>query len=693
MKKLPLLVLACLLFTIACRKDKDKAAPPDQSGQGEELTAAITTEIAGIDSLSSFKEYLKDLKISDADAAAGITVLAPVNSAFVDPGGRKAAPDGSGLREALPDSSNLEDYIVKGIFPLTALTDGKKLTTLSGNTLTVSKDGEDTRINGILLGTKELASSDKSVVYSLAGLIKKSPAITVTVWDAARWAAGKPKGTVAEGVTVSLYHSQEDYASGKAAAYTATTGADGKAKFKDLAAGVYYILAEKGDESNVLKQPGFWNAQPGSTLFTGFAFDSVFQSQGEVDAAPQQPNQVVGNVRFVDANMDGRIDNNDYVGLPFQSATAEAGNGVAVSVMIGYSSVNLATLPDMDEARNALAYGYTQTAISYFNINMLDGYLSDDVDGVQNRWMSIDMFGFTPADANITTPWNAYQGALPQLNRIIRDVPSMPDATDKASLVAQAKALRAHIYLQLLTYYGNIPLMTGVFLPAGVTNNEPEKVYDLIISDLQAAEADLPAQWPSGEGYRVTSSAASALLAKAALLNKDYASAATYAKKVINSSQYQLAASGDIFNTAYNKEVIWDVTDLNQTSEFKAYFTKGNRCPVIRLSELYLVASESMLEQSGVSAEVSNMLNTLCARSGYAPITPGASQSTVRGQLRDIWKQEMKLEENRYVCLQRWGIAAQVLGPKGYMAPKNDWLPVPLSFMNNYPSLMQHAGY
>lgn len=691
MKKLPLLVFTCLLFSTACKKDKDNTAPTDKPGQGKELTALITTGISGVDSLSSFTEYLKDLNLSDADAAAGITVLAPVNGAFTDPGGRRAAPDGSSLREVLPDSSSVEDYIVKGIFPVSALTDGKKLTTLSGNTLTVSKEGENIRINGILLGASEISSSTQSVVYSLAGLIKKGPAITVTVWDAARWATDKPRGIVSEGATVSLYHSQDDYASGSTAAYTATTGADGKAKFKDINAGVYYIVAEKGDESNILKQPGFWSAIPGS--ISGLVFDSVFQSQGEADASPQQTNKTAGNVRFMDANGDGRIDNNDYVTLPFQSATAEAGNGAAVSVLIGYSNNNLAMLPDIEAAETVLTYGYRQAAINYFNMNMLDGYLSDDVDGLQNRWMSIDMFAFTPVDVNIVTPWNAYQTTLPQLNRIIRDVPSMSGTTDKAVLLAQAKALRAHIYLQLLTYYGNIPLMTGVLLPAGVTNNESQKVYDLIVSDLQAAEADLPAQWPAGEGYRVTSSAASALLAKAALLNKDYADAANYAKKVINSSLYQLTASGDIFNTAYNKEVIWDVTDLNQTNEFKTYFTKGNRCPVIRLSELYLIAAESQLEQTGPTAEVSNMLNAICARSGYSPIAPGGSQAAVRDQVRNIWKQEMSLEGNRYVCLQRWGIAAQVLAPKGYMAPKNDWLPVPLSFLDNYPSLMQNAGY
>ena len=693
MKKLSLFLFTYLLLAVACKKDKDNNAPTDKPGVGETLTTAITTQITGIDSLSSFAGYLKDLKLSDADASAGVTVFAPVNRAFTDPGARQASPDAGALREVLPDSSDLEDYIVKGIFSLNTLTDGKQLTTLSGNILTVTKDGANIRINGVLLSAKELSTATQSVIYSLAGLLKKAPALTVTVWDATKWAVDKPKGTVAEDVSVSLYISQEDYAAGKPAAYTATTGVDGKARFKNIAAGKYYILAEKGDESNILKQTGFWNGSPIDGKISGLVFDSVFQTTGEAAASPQQTNPTPGNVRFTDANGDGKIDNNDFVFLPYQSAVAEAGNGAAVTVLIGYSNILLGSLGNIADAQKMLSACYTQTANNYFTMNMLDGYLSDDVDGGPVKWMSIDRFTFTPIDNNVVIPWNVYLSAIPQLNHILRDVPSMPESPDKIDVLAQAKALRAYLYLQLVTYYGNIPLFTGVYMPSGISRTATDQVYQLIITDLEDAEAKLPPQWPASDGYRVSRMAADALLAKAALQQKDYAKAALYAQKVINSGFYQLVTAGDIFQTAYNKEVIWDMTDLAANPEFKTYFTKGSRCPVIRLPEIYLMAAESSLELKGYTPEVSTLLNTLCVRSALPTFSPALNKAQATDQLRNTWKLEMNREENRYICLQRWGIAAQVLAANGYNAAKNNWLPVPLSFMENYPNIIQNPGY
>lgn len=180
MKKLLLLAYACVLFAPACKKDKDKPAPADQSKPGEELVQSVNDEVSGIDSLSSFATYLKDLQLSDAEAAAGITVFAPVNSAFENPEGRQAPSHAGGLREKLPDSSDLEDYIVKGILTIGGLTDGKELATLSGKTLTVSiKDGQ-LYLNNILISGKNVASGENYTLFTLSGLIRRDelPAIT-----------------------------------------------------------------------------------------------------------------------------------------------------------------------------------------------------------------------------------------------------------------------------------------------------------------------------------------------------------------------------------------------------------------------------------------------------------------------------------------------------------------------------------
>jgi hypothetical protein len=57
-------------------------------------------------------------------------------------------------------------------------------------------------------------------------------------------------GNTEEGVTVQLFENEADYKAEKNPAQTSTTDKKGVAKFKDLKAISYFILAKKGDKNN-----------------------------------------------------------------------------------------------------------------------------------------------------------------------------------------------------------------------------------------------------------------------------------------------------------------------------------------------------------------------------------------------------------------------------------------------------------
>lgn len=65
--------------------------------------------------------------------------------------------------------------------------------------------------------------------------------------------------------------------------------------------------------------------------------NGIFQTQAEIDAGPKQPNVTPGDVRYVDVNGDGRINNDDRqrAGTPFP--TLEYGSNISV----GYKNVEL----------------------------------------------------------------------------------------------------------------------------------------------------------------------------------------------------------------------------------------------------------------------------------------------------------------------------------------------------------------
>jgi hypothetical protein len=57
-------------------------------------------------------------------------------------------------------------------------------------------------------------------------------------------------GNTEEGVTVQLFEKEDDYKAETNAVAEATTDAKGVAKFKDLKAISYFVLAKKGDKNN-----------------------------------------------------------------------------------------------------------------------------------------------------------------------------------------------------------------------------------------------------------------------------------------------------------------------------------------------------------------------------------------------------------------------------------------------------------
>jgi hypothetical protein len=57
-------------------------------------------------------------------------------------------------------------------------------------------------------------------------------------------------GNISEGVTVQLFEKEDDYKAEKNVAAEAVTDKKGVAKFKDLKAVSYFVLARKGDLNN-----------------------------------------------------------------------------------------------------------------------------------------------------------------------------------------------------------------------------------------------------------------------------------------------------------------------------------------------------------------------------------------------------------------------------------------------------------
>src|SRR6266571_1288840 len=175
--------------------------------------------------------------------------------------------------------------------------------------------------------------------------------------------------------------------------------------------------------------------------------------------------------------------------------------------------------------------------------------------------------------------WDDFYRGINTANAVIGRAPIVQmDSSRKAQRVAEARFLRALYYFVLVQMYGPVTLsLHETEVVTTETSRAPvDSVYDAIIDDLRYAEATL--DYVSPDYGRVTKGAAQHLLAKVYLTRLrsndastdetlkqqagDFANAADYAQRVINSGHYQLLSRfADVFdfNNERNAEVIWSV--------------------------------------------------------------------------------------------------------------------------------------
>ena len=183
------------------------------------------------------------------------------------------------------------------------------------------------------------------------------------------------------------------------------------------------------------------------------------------------------------------------------------------------------------------------------------------------------IFQPVPSASYNGTMWNACYLAINSANLVIDKAENSTAISDanKTSYLAQVRFLRAVAYLNLVRFWGEVPIAT-VENTVGensfdIVQSPVADIYNIIVSDFQYAEANLPAT-QANKG-RATSSAAKAMLARTYLTmagwpikdNTKYAAARDKAKEVMDLGIYELEPDfADLWlyaNRLTNKEYIF----------------------------------------------------------------------------------------------------------------------------------------
>ena len=192
--------------------------------------------------------------------------------------------------------------------------------------------------------------------------------------------------------------------------------------------------------------------------------------------------------------------------------------------------------------------------------------------GDQPGYQTLDNFTFDATNDKVRDAWRMCYFTIYRANKVINR--SEATNTLRKRLIAEAKFLRAYNYFELVSLWGDVPLVLNDIAPAAYTSTgrKPKAdVYTQIEKDLNEAITDLPLKsaYTGADRFRVTKGAAQALLGKALLYQGKYPEAATQFENVITSSQYGLAPSvGAAFsrNFEFGTESVFEISYTNARS-------------------------------------------------------------------------------------------------------------------------------
>jgi hypothetical protein len=191
----------------------------------------------------------------------------------------------------------------------------------------------------------------------------------------------------------------------------------------------------------------------------------------------------------------------------------------------------------------------------------------------------LNLYTFTADNVEVILPiWRDHYKGINRANLAISKIPSIDmDVTERNTLVAEAKFIKALLYFNLIRYYGDVPYKdseTTSLNDLNIPRTPVATIYENIIRDLEYCVVHLKVKTAGLAGHATQDAAktllASIYLTKGSMAKRDnigngiadFTLAARYAKEVIDSNRYSLCnyfPDAFIVQNKNNDEIVFDV--------------------------------------------------------------------------------------------------------------------------------------
>ncbi|MCC9135598.1 RagB/SusD family nutrient uptake outer membrane protein [Pontibacter silvestris] len=238
---------------------------------------------------------------------------------------------------------------------------------------------------------------------------------------------------------------------------------------------------------------------------------------------------------------------------------------------------------DFQQGVTGIYNALTNYPVRRFNLSEVrsDNIFAPGVSGVRD-WNPVNNFEKTlETNPLIIEAWNTNYNGILRANTVLDKIneTAVPDATVRSRLIGEAKFLRAFYYFDLVRLFGRVPLFDKTVSPdeaLSIPRSPVADVYQLIISDLEDAIANLPESYDASNKGKATSHAARGILALVHLTRSgpqlhpdgptlglnEYDRALTLLNEIINSGQYSFVndyASIFSYTNENNPDIVFDV--------------------------------------------------------------------------------------------------------------------------------------
>lgn len=487
MRKFYFYLIGMLLTFVACSEETEITPP----SKGEEEVKEIVSVLEENDEISDFVEVLKNVNVADLEEDE-LTVFAVRNSSA------------AASRSTVLDSASIKRHIAKGRYGKVDLTDGKVLESISGESLYVTRAGEDIYINGVVIEGEAIQAGNSYVYVVPEVMEQQSEPVNVYV------------------TTINVYAINQGN-SAKSPLKDVTVVVN-KAKKDSLG-----IIYTKGDSL------GVWKTDEQGQVVVKHTEKLIAFNVYKADYSDKYDNYLLGGIdntgkfMYVDLNGDGKFTKEDKVdfALPYY---VDYENNTKASTKTVYMTTDIAEpevpeeLPDADSVRVAWK-------------DVLTDYMRYNVEAESKLVHGYANFDYSQVGSLSDSLWSKAYNLVNKGNQFV-DV--LSNSTEEQYFELKQNILMdlSLVYTQLYGYYGQM-VDRGSVIPE-----------DQLIEQMESLSMYI-------NGNRRY--ALSVMLAKVHLLRQDWQGAAYSCEEVIASGVYSLEPQLDhtMVSSSESKEVIY----------------------------------------------------------------------------------------------------------------------------------------